>query len=195
MISLVLTDRTNKEFEQALNQEMDKAIKHFEKELITIRTGRAHPALVENLEVLGYGSALMKLKEVAAIAAPDPRLITIQPWDAHLLPAIEKAILSSDLGINPLNDGNMLTLRLPEMSAARRTELQKILGKKTEEAKISLRNVRKEFHNLIRTAEKDKQISEDNARRLNDVLQKITDKFTDSVNALSHKKEQELKIV
>lgn len=194
MIDLKLTDNNIKEFETALQSEMDKAVKHFERELITIRTGRAHPALVEGVKVNCYDT-LRSLKEIALITAPEARLIVIEPWDKSLIPEIEKAISNSDLGLTPANDGNLIRLRLPEISTSRRDELVKVLSKKVEEARISIRNVRKDFHNLIRDTEKSKKISEDHSRRLADLLQKITDKFILTVEQMSQKKENEIKTV
>jgi len=195
MKTIKLTENNIKEFEKAVQEEMDKALQHFEKELITIRTGRAHPALVEGIKVVCYGGNTMNLKELASITTPEARIIVIQPWDTGLMPDIEKAITNSDLGVTPLNDGNILRIRLPEITTARSDELAKILSKKTEESKIAVRNTRRDYMNLIRDAEKAKTISEDHSRRLYDTLQKITDKFTGSVDQMAQKKEAEIKIV
>lgn len=193
MINLVLTDSNQKDFEKATTEEMDKALKHFERELITIRTGRAHPALVENIVVSCYGgTTTLPIKQIAAIAAPDVNLITIEPWDKAIIPDMEKAIANSNLGVSAENDGNIIRLRLPQMSAERRGELVKILHKKLEETKVSIRNIRKDFQNLVRDSAKDKNISEDHSRRLADVLQKITDKFCTMCDDLSAKKEKDL---
>lgn len=194
MINLKLTDNNSKEFESALSTEMDKAVKHFERELITIRTGRAHPALVEHIKVACY-STLKNVKEIALISTPEPRMIIIEPWDKELIPEIEKAVSNSELGVTPFNDGNIVRLRLPELSTSRRDELVKVLHKKLEDARISIRNIRKDFHNLVRDSEKTKKISEDHGRRLNDLLQKITDKFIGLVEQMSNKKEAEIKTV
>lgn len=192
MIDLVLTDDNAKAFEQAMNQEMEKAVKHFERELITIRTGRAHPSLVEDVPVSCYGATTMKLREIASIAVPEVRIITIQPWDVGVLGDIEKALASSDLGVTPVNDGTIIRITLPEMSSQRRDELVKILKKKLEEAKIAIRNIRKDFNNLVRDALKDKTISEDHSRRLNDILQKQTNEFVGRCDTMSEKKEKEV---
>lgn len=194
MINIKLTDANTKEFETSLNSEMDKSVKHFERELITIRTGRAHPALVEHIKVNCYNT-LRGIKEIALISTPEARMIIIEPWDKSLIPEIEKAIAASDLGVTPFNDGNLIRIRLPEISTARRDELVKILHKKLEEARISVRNVRKEYHNLIRDSEKAKTVSQDHGRRLNDLLQKVTDKFITVVEQMSQKKENEIKSV
>jgi len=195
MKNLVLTENEPKPFETAMHDEMSQAIKHLERELVKIRTGRAHTSLVEDILVACYGGAPMPLKQVASLAAPDVRLITIQPWDKGVLGDIEKAIANSQVGIKPLNDGDMIKLVLPEMSSSRRDELVKILGKKVEECKVAIRNVRKEFNNFIRDAKKDKKISENFFNRLSDVLQKITDTYVESAEKLGTKKEQEVKAV
>lgn len=192
MIELLLTDSNIKEFEKTTQNEMDKSVKHFERELITIRTGRAHPALVENIQITCYGTTVMRIREVGSIATPEARLITITPWDKNVLGDIEKAITQSDLGVTPVNDGTIIRITLPEMSSQRREELKKILAKKLEDARISIRNTRKEFHNLIRDSLKDKTISEDHSRRLGDLLQKITDEFIKKCEGMSEKKQHEI---
>jgi ribosome recycling factor len=181
-----------KPFETFINAEMEKSIKHFEKEVAKIRTGRAHTSMVEDIKVACYGS-LMPLKETAAISAPEASLLVIQPWDKTIIPEIEKAIIASDLGINPLNDGTIIRLPLPRMSSARREELSKMLGQRLEECKIGIRNVRKEVHTLVRDTEKNKKISEDYGKRLQDLLQKVTDKFTELAEKMAAKKDLELK--
>ncbi len=194
-LEIQLTENDIQGFQNPMEAEMDKSIKHFEGELIKIRTGRAHTSLVENIEVAAYGSAPMALKGLAVLAAPDARLITIQPWDVSIIPDIEKAIGNAGIGITPRNDGRIIRLQLPEISADRREELVKILGKKLEECKVSIRNTRKEFHNLIRDAKKDKSISENFHNRLEDVLQKITDRFVVKADELAQKKKKELTTV
>ena len=184
-----------KSFQEPMEKEMQKSIKHFEGELIKIRTGRAHISLVDMLPVSVHGQPKVILKGLASISAPEPRLITIQPWDASAIADIEKAIEESDIGIKPVNDGKLIRLRLPEMSSQRRDELIKILGKKAEDTKIAIRNVRKEFHNAMRDAKTKKTISENFFNRLSDVLQQVTDKFTSLVDQMSKKKEQDLTTV
>ena len=183
-----------KNFEKSVEVEMDPHIKHLEKELLKVRTGRAHPSLIEHLRVEAYGSS-MPLKEVAAISAPDALLLVIQPWDKGTLADIEKAIQASDLGLTPLNDGNIIRISLPKMSSTRRDDLIKVLHKRAEEARVSIRNIRKEVQNILRESEKSKKISEDHNRRLQDSLQKTTDKFIESIEKLSLKKEEEIKQV
>lgn len=194
MIECNITENDTKGFEKTMQEEMDKAIKHFDRELVGIRTGRAHTAMIEDIKVSCYGQAPVPLKTVAALTAPDARLLTIQPWDPSTIADIEKGIMTSDVGLTPVNDGKMIRLQLPEMSSTRREELVKILHKKLEEARVAIRNIRKEFHNLVRDAKKNKTISEDFHNRLGDILQKMTDKFIAQVEELSKKKEQEIKV-
>jgi ribosome recycling factor len=194
MEPIIFSEGNPKVFDDALKVEMDKPIKHYEKEIASIRTGRASTALVEDIKVECYGQ-LMKLRELATLSAPDARLITIQPWDKSIINDIERAITASDLGVAPINDGNLIRIQLPQMSEARRTELHKVLGKKTEECKVGIRNIRKDFHNKLREAEKEHEISEDFAERLTELLQKTTDNFIKKVDDLHTKKETEIKLV
>jgi ribosome recycling factor len=194
MEPFIFVENESKLFEAAIKEEMNQAIKHFEKDLVTVRTGRASTALVDNIRVECYGQ-MMGLKELATVSTPDARLITIQPWDKSLIVEIEKAIQASDIGIHPSNDGTVIRLQLPQMSSDRRDELVKILNKKTEDCRVSVRNVRKEFHNQLREAERKSTISEDFARRLADLLQKITDTFITKVDEMHNKKEQELRSI
>ena len=175
--------------------EMQKAIKHFEGELAKIRTNRAHTSLVEDIQVEAYGQAPVALKGLAVLTAPDARLISIQPWDTGTIADIEKALKNSEIGIAPRNDGKVIYLQLPEMSSDRRNELAKILGKKQEECKTTIRNVRKDFNNYLRDAKKDKAISENFFNRLEDVLQKVTDMFTEKTDAMTEKKKKEIMTV
>ncbi len=178
--------------QKPMEAEMDKALKHFEGELVKIRTNRAHTSLVEGIEVAAYGQTPMPLKGLAVLAAPEARLITIQPWDASIVPDIEKAIATAGIGITPRNDGKTIFLQLPEMSSDRRQELVKILGKKLEDTKVSMRNVRKEFNNVIRDGKKDKKISENFYNRLEDIIQKVTDNFIKKADDLSEKKKKDI---
>lgn len=194
MIEIAFTEGDSKSFETLLKSEMDKVIKHFERELLTIRTGRASTSLLDHIKVECYGQ-LMSLKELATLAAPDSRLLTIQPWDKSVIPNIEKAISVSDIGATPVNDGILIRIQLPQMSTARRDELVKVLSKKSEESKIMIRNIRKDFHNEVRDADKKHIISEDFAEKLSTVLQKITDEFIATLDKHSSKKEAELRTV
>ena len=191
---IAFAEGDSKSFETLLRQDMQKPVEHFKKELSSLRTGRATIALLENIKVECYGQ-LMTLREVATLGAPESRLLTIQPWDKSIIGEIEKAVAVSDLGAAPVNDGEMIRIQLPQMSASRRDELVKLAGKKTEEAKIGIRNVRKDFHNELRDAEKKRIISEDFAKKLSELLQKITDEFIKIIDDMHSKKEAEIKTV
>lgn len=193
MIQITLVENDTKTFQKAMEDEMIKPIKHLETELLKVRTGRAHTSLIENLPVSVYGGAPMPLKQVAACAAPDARLLTIQPWDVNVIGDIEKAINNSDLGLNAQNDGQIIRITLPEMSTGRREELVKILYKKVEECKIAIRNVRKDFNNLIRDSKKDKAISENFFNRLSDLLQEVTDRYCKQADDKGEKKAKEIR--
>lgn len=194
-MNIIFTEGANtKEFEKVIEGEMDKQIKHFEKELLKIRTGRAHPSMLEDIKVIAYGS-LMPLREVAALSAPDVNLLMIQPWDKALMADIEKAITNSDLGATPLNDGNVIRIQLPKMSSNRRDELVKALHQKLEVCKVAIRNIRKDIQNAIRDTEKAKKVSVDYSRRLQESLQKSTDKFIDTSDKICLKKEEEIRLL
>lgn len=188
MIKVTILEGDSRSFETTVALEMQAPIKHFEKELAAIRTGRASTKLIEDLPVDCYG-AIMRLKDVASLAAPDARMLTIQPWDKNMFAPIEKAIMVSDIGITPANDGDIIRLQLPQMSSSRRDELVKFLGKKTEECRVNVRNVRKEALNAIKAA----KVSEDFAKRITDLLQKVTDNTIKIVDGLADKKAAEIK--
>ena len=191
-IEINLVENNIKSFQQPMEAEMEKAIKHLEGELIKIRTGRAHTSIIEDLQVVCYGQQPMSLKSLAVLGAPEARLLTVQPWDVNVIADIEKAIRESDLGVNPLNDGKIIRIQLPQVSSERREELVKILGKKVEECKIAIRNTRKDFNNLLRDGKKDKTISENFYNRLCDVLQKVTDSYVGKADQMEKKKIEEI---
>lgn len=194
MPDIKIIENDIKSFQAPMEAEMQKVIKHFETELLKIRTGRAHTSLVEDVMVQGY-TGPMKLKQLAVLAAPESRLITIQPWDASMIEPIEKALTTSDLGLTPINDGKMIRIALPEMSTSRRDELVKLLHKKANEGKERVRDVRKDFNNTLRDHKKDKKISENFFNRLEDVLQKVHDKQIEQLDQLTQKKEKDIKSV
>jgi len=194
MKDFIIIEGQTAPFEKSTDEEMTKSIKHFEHELTSIRSGRAHPSMIENIKVSCYGgTSELPLKNLASISTPEPRMLVIQPWDQTIIPEIEKSIQESDSGFSPLNDGNVVRIQLPEMSADRREDMIKILGKKLEECRVGVRNARKNIQNFIRDQEKDKVISEDFAKRLNDLLQKVTDRFIKKAEELGTKKEADLK--
>ena len=170
---------------------MQSAVSALDRDLGTVRTGRARPALVETLKVEYYGTPT-PLNQMAAINAPEPRLITIQPWDKTQLGTIEKAIQKSDLGLTPTNDGNIIRLVVPPLTEDRRKELVKTVHKKVEDARIAVRNVRRDSLDHLRKAQHDKAITDDDERGAQARLQKITDKYIAEVDRHGHAKEQEL---
>jgi len=187
-----LEENNIKAFDVAVIAEMDKAVAHCEKDFSTVNTGKASTNMVEDLKVECYGN-MMILRELASISIPEPTQIAIQPWDKGAVAAIEKAILASHLGITPNTQGTVIRLELPPMSGSRRDELAKVIGKKTEDAKVAIRNIRKDVGNVIKANEKKKTISEDFAKRLTKSLQDHTDKFTALIDAMSEKKKKDLK--
>lgn len=194
-IQFTVVENETKKFQDAMHGEMDVALKHFEKELLKVRTGRAHSSLIEDISVACYGQSHAPLRNYASISIPDSRLIVVQPWDTATLNDIEKGLLESDLGVTPQNDGKVIKIQLPEMSGQRREELVKFLGKKLEECRTAIRNIRKEFHNFVRDAKKDKKISEDFHDRLMDVLQDVTDTFIKKADDKAKKKEDDIRAV
>lgn len=182
MIDDVKADAENK---------MKKTIDAFKRELVGIRTGRASPALIEPLKVDYYGVAT-PLQQIATIAAPEARLLTIKPYDASTLHAIEKAILKSDLGLTPMNDGKMIRLSIPALTEERRRELTKVVHKHSEEAHVALRNVRRDGLKDLEEMEKEKMISEDQHFKGKELLQELTDKYIALVDQVAKAKEAEI---
>ncbi|MBM7845049.1 MULTISPECIES: ribosome recycling factor [Herpetosiphon] len=170
---------------------MKKSIDSLRHTLGAVRTGRASPALVEDLKVEYYG-AEMPLNQLANIATPESRMLTIQPYDQGAIKAIEKAIQNSELGINPSNDGRVIRLAIPQLTQERRKELVKQVKAKIEDGKVAIRNVRREAQDAIRKLQQDKAISEDDERRGQEDLQKLTDRFQKEVETIGATKEAEV---
>ncbi len=170
---------------------MKGAIQALEDELSGIRTGRAHPALVEKLPVEYYGMPT-PLLQLASISIPEPRSLLIRPFDASTLKAIERSILASDLGLNPNNDGKTIRLNLPPLTEERRRELVKLVSNRVEEGRVAVRNVRRDLIKDLREFEQEKMISEDDLKRGEEELQKITDRFIEEMNAIGERKEKEI---
>jgi len=170
---------------------MEKAVESTRVELTKIRTGKASPALLDTIKVSYYGS-MVPIKQVAGINTPEPRLITIQPWDKSLMGEIEKAILKSDLGLNPVNDGLVIRLPLPVLTEERRKDLIRLCHKLAEEGRVAIRNVRRDANDRLKKAEKNHEISEDDCRHAIDSVQKLTDKFISQVDDTLKKKEDEI---
>jgi ribosome recycling factor len=170
---------------------MTRAVEHLGNDLQSVRTGRAHPALLDKVQVDYYGTPT-PLNGVANISAPDPRMVLVQPWDRSMLGPIEKAIQKSDLGINPNNDGQVIRLVLPQLTEERRKELVKQVHHRTEEARVAVRNIRRDALDHLRKAEKDGGISQEDERRAQERLQKITDQYIKKVDDVSKRKETEV---
>jgi len=176
---------------KTMEEKMKTTAKAFHAELATIRTGHATPALVEHIKV-DYAGVPTPLIQLAGISAPEARLLVIQPWDKSCIHDIEKAILKSELGINPSNDGNIIRLAIPPLSEERRKELIKVVNRKVEEKRVSVRNLRHEALNEMKRLEKDKVISQDEHKRAQNQVQKITDAFIAEIEKLGKDKELEL---
>ncbi len=174
-----------------LRQRMEKSVEALQDDLMAIRTGRASPALVEKLPVEYYGT-LTSLNQMAGIAVPEPRLLVIRPWDPSALDAIERAILKSDLGLTPMNDGKLIRLSIPRLTEERRRELVKLVSRRVEEARVAVRNLRRDALKDLQEFEKEKMISEDDFYRGKDDVQEITDEFIAQIDEIGKRKEEEV---
>jgi ribosome recycling factor len=174
-----------------VRRKMDKVLEAMARDLSRVRTGRASVALLEGVKVECYGTT-MPLSQVASLAAPESRLLTVQPWDFSVLGDIEKAILKSDLGLNPANDGKIIRLPIPALTTERRKDLVKMVKKMEEEAKVALRNLRREANEDLKEMKKEKLLAEDDAHRGQEEVQKITDDYTKKVEAQAADKEKEI---
>ena len=161
------------------------------REYASLRAGRANPSILDRIQVDYYGT-LTPLNQMANISAPEPRLLLIQPWDKSVIGNIEKAILKSDLGINPTNDGSVIRIAIPQLTEERRRELVKVVHKKAEEARVSIRNIRRDYNDKVKAQEKAKEVTEDEARRGLDDVQKLTDKYIAEVDRAADLKEKEI---
>jgi ribosome recycling factor len=174
-----------------LTDKMEATIEVFKKEIASIRTGRASLALLDGITVDYYGNQ-MPLNQVATLSVPEPRLITIQPWEQKIIPEIEKAIMKSDLGLTPTNDGKTIRLAIPPLTEERRKELVKVVKKRAEESRVALRNIRRDVLDEIKKLQKEKNLSEDEVKRWNEEVQKITDTYIKKVDELLSHKEKEI---
>lgn len=170
---------------------MDKTIESLKHEFANVRTGRAHTSLLDSVMVDYYG-APTPVNQVANVSAPDPRMILIAPWDKIMIGAIEKAILTSDLGLNPNNDGDSIRLAIPQLTEERRKELVKVVSKKAEDAKVAIRNIRRDANDAIKKEEKAKTITEDVSKDGQDQVQKLTDKKIKLIDELRDTKEKDV---
>ncbi len=172
-------------------KKMQKSVEVFKNELATIRAGRAAPALLDKITIDYYGAAT-PLNQLATISAPEPRLLVIQPWDKGVMPNIEKAILKSDLGLTPNNDGTVIRLSIPQLTEERRKELSKVVRKKAEEARVAIRNIRREANDQLKTQEKNGALTEDDLRLFQEENTEITKEKIEEVDALLEAKEKEI---
>jgi ribosome recycling factor len=179
------------EVELKTYDKMEKAVQALKKELAAIRTGRANPGLVEHVQVEYYGTNT-PLNQISGISVPEARLIVINPWDKQALSAIEKALLKANLGLTPSNDGKVIRLSVPQLTGERRKELVKMVGKRVEDGRVEVRNIRRESIEELRSLEKSKQLSEDDLKRGQDQIQKLTDDYVSQIAEIAKNKEAEL---
>ena len=177
-----------------IEERMNKTISVFEENLSEIRAGRANPAILNKVTVDYYGTAT-PINQVAGISVPEARLIVIQPWDLSLLKEIERAILAADIGITPNNDGKVIRLNFPELNEERRKEIAKDIRKMSEDAKVAIRQVRRDGIDEFKKKQKDSEITEDELKQAEDQIQKITDKMTDKIDQITTNKEKEIMTV
>ncbi|MET3616511.1 ribosome recycling factor [Peptoniphilus olsenii] len=170
---------------------MKKTVTSLTENLQSIRAGRANTSLLDKINVDYYGQST-PINQVASVSAPEARLLVIQPWDVKIIPDIEKAIQKSDLGINPSNDGKLIRLVIPQLTEERRKDLVKVVGKYSEEGKVSIRNIRRDSMEEIKKAEKNKEISEDEKIMYEEDIQKLTDKYIKEIDKITEAKEKEL---
>ena len=170
---------------------MQAAVELLTREFSGVRTGRANTALLDSLRVEAYGN-MTAINQLASVSVPDPKTLLIQPWDASQMSAIEKAIQKSDLGLTPANDGKVIRLTMPTLTEDRRKQLAKTVGKFAEDARVAIRNVRREANDKLKGLAKDKKVSQDEERRGHDTIQKSTDRFIGKVDELTKKKEGEV---
>lgn len=177
-----------------INEKMTKAVSVLKEQLHTLRAGRANPAVLDKLKVEYYGT-MSKINEVAAVSVPEPRMLVIQPWDATLIKEIEKAILSSDIGITPSNDGKVIRLLFPQPTEERRKELGKEAKKYGEDTKVAIRNIRRDFIDKYKKMEKNHEITEDDLKNTESDIQKMTDNFIKEIDVIISEKEKEIMAV
>lgn len=180
-----------KQIVQEAESRMKKSLDVFRQDLAGLKAGRATPAMLDKLRVDYYGTPT-PVNQLANIEVTDTRTLTIKPWDRSTLKAIEKAILTSDLGINPTNDGIVIRLNIPALTEERRKELVKVVHKRTEEQRVVIRNIRRDANEAIKKCEKDKTCSEDEAKRAQDEVQKLTDKYIKEAEGIMNAKEKEI---
>lgn len=180
-----------KEIEKNMQEKMEKTLSVLKHELSTLRAGRANPTLLDRITVEYYGTPT-PLNQLANIAAPEPRVLTISPWDAKVIPSIEKAIQKSDLGINPSNDGKIIRLVVPQLTEERRKDLVKVIKKLGEDTKVAMRNIRRDANDQLKKLKKDGKITEDEFKKSEEDTQKVTDKYIKEADKAVEVKEKEI---
>jgi len=175
-------------------EKMEKSVTHLQQELGGLRTGKASPALVENIGVEYYGTTT-RLREIAGIATPEPRLIVINPYDPSSFQAIEKAIMAANIGLNPMNDGRVIRIPIPELSEERRRDLSKVARRMSEEAKVAVRNVRRDANEAVKGLQKGSKVTEDERDQGLEDIQKLTDDYTKKIEDLAAAKEKDIMAV
>ena len=176
---------------KTLSEKMDKSINALRNEFTSIRTGQANASLLDRVFVEYYGTRT-PVTQVASVTVPEARMLVVQPWDKSLLKDIEKAILQSDLGLVPMNDGNLIRMAIPQLTEERRKDLVKIVNKKSEEAKVAIRNIRRDGNDFLKKEEKNSDVSKDIIKDTEDKIQKLTDKKIKEVEAVTDKKIKEI---
>lgn len=179
------------ELKRKINDRMTKAVEALKNDLASVRTGRASLALIDGIMV-NYYDTMTPLQQLASLSIPESRQIAIQPWDPKIIPEIEKAILKSDLGLTPTNDGKTIRINIPPLTEERRKQLVKAVKKKAEDAKVSIRNIRRDIIDELKKTEKEKHLSEDDVKRSQDEIQKITDLYIRKVDEVLALKEKEI---
>ncbi|MDD4779552.1 MAG: ribosome recycling factor [Tissierellia bacterium] len=180
-----------KELVTKSEDQMKKSINFLKEELSSIRAGKANPKLVDKIQVSYYGT-MTPISQVATISVPEPRSIIIQPWDASIIKDVEKAILASDLGITPANDGKLIRLVMPQLTEERRKELLKVVKKETENGKIAIRNVRRDTIDIFKKQEKASELTKDDLKKAEEEMQKLTDKYIKLIDEILKDKEKEI---
>jgi ribosome recycling factor len=176
---------------QHSRQRMDGAIEALRREFAGVRTGKASPALLDSIRVEAYGS-MVPLNQVGTVSAPEPRMLTVQPWDKSVIRDVERALRESDLGLNPSNDGNLIRIPIPPLTEERRREYVRLLHKIAEEGRVAVRHIRKDSNDEIKHRQKDEHLSEDDVRREQGEVQKLTDEYIARIDELLKHKEAEV---
>lgn len=176
---------------QEARKQMDNAVEALRREFGGVRTGKASPALLDTIKVEAYGSH-MPLNQVGTVSAPEPRLLVVQPWDSAMIGPVERAIRESELGLNPSNDGKVVRVPIPPLTEERRKEYVRLVHKMAEDARVAVRHARKEANDAVKTQQKNGEVSEDDARREQDEIQKLTDRYVEKIDELMKHKEAEV---